>query len=563
MNAVAPRPSGLLDAGGNRIAARDIARIRSRAMLDGGAAPFSYDAAGMSSQELAGWNPWLRGPDAEVNYDRDRMVARSRDLVRNDGWAAGAVTTTADAAIGNHFRLQVRPDTRALARLDRRFDATWAAEFQAETEAEFRLWADDPNHYADAEQTLTLTQQFYLQFRHKLIDGDNLTMLLWAPERLGIGAARYATTVAAIDPDRLSNPYQVMDTHELRGGVRVDRLGAPVAYNIRRAHQNDWYDAALSMVWDEYPRRTPWGRTIVAHDFDKDRNGQHRGLGFLTPILARFKMLAQFDRVSLQAAVLRTVVGYFIKSAFGADQIEDALTVKDTAGGRTFEGGLADYCDFRDAARDPVTMGGVKVPVLAPNESVETVRANEGAQDFETFEAAVLRSIAAGTGSSATEVTKNYSDVNYSSARADMLTAWRTLTRRRANFGHGTATPIYAAWLEEAVVEYGRARLPLPRGVSLAEFAEYRGAFARCTWIGPGRGWVDPVKEREGEQMGLESGFGTLAETCANINGMDWREVLDQRAIERAEWQRHQLPEPTWLAGRIAGKQRETAETEA
>src|SRR5260364_97631 len=43
-----------------------------------------------------------------------------------------------------------------------------------------------------------------LAFRHKLVDGDALALLLWRPERIGPGRARYATTVQLIDPDRLS-----------------------------------------------------------------------------------------------------------------------------------------------------------------------------------------------------------------------------------------------------------------------------------------------------------------------------------------------------------------------
>ena len=56
-----------------------------------GAAVFPYDAAQWQTQEMGSWLPWIRSPDAEINVFRDRMVARSRDLVRNDGWASGGI----------------------------------------------------------------------------------------------------------------------------------------------------------------------------------------------------------------------------------------------------------------------------------------------------------------------------------------------------------------------------------------------------------------------------------------------------------------------------------------
>ena len=66
----------------------------------------------------------------------------------------------------------------------------------------------------------------------------------------------------------------------------------------------------------------------------------------------------------------------------------------------------------------------------------------------------------------------------------------------------------------------------------LAPFAAWRAAYARCRWIGPGRGWVDPLKERQGEVLGLDAAFGTLEESVAEMNGGDWREMIEQRAIE-------------------------------
>ena len=115
------------------------------------------------------------------------------------------------------------------------------------------------------------------------------------------------------------------------------------------------------------------------------------------------------------------------------------------------------------------------------------------------------------------------------------------LIRRRQDFASGFATPVYGAWLEEAV---DRGRVPLP--VNAPAFAEWRAAYAQCRWIGPGRGWVDPVKERQGEVMGLDAGFGTLEETVADIAGADWRDRLEQRAVEIAEMKRLGLKMPEW-----------------
>ena len=116
----------------------------------------------MFSQELGAWFPLLRSPDHEINRDRDRMVGRSRDLVRNDGWGTGATYRIVDNAIGAQFRLVAKPDFLALAALDKAFDAVWADEFAEVVEAGWRMYADDPARYCDATRSQTMVQMFHL-----------------------------------------------------------------------------------------------------------------------------------------------------------------------------------------------------------------------------------------------------------------------------------------------------------------------------------------------------------------------------------------------------------------
>ncbi|WP_428485965.1 phage portal protein [Rhodopila sp.] len=522
---------------------------RPRAALTEGAigAGFPYDAQVPYSQDMADWQPWLRGPDAEINFDRDRVVARTRDIVRNDGWARGGIVgRIADAAIGADFHPIPAPNWRALSRHDKAFDATWAAEFAAAVRSEWSLWADDLNFQSDAARTLTMTQQCYLAFMHYLIDGDALGMNLWAPERAGPGAARYSTVHQVIDPDRLSNPYQMVDTHDRRGGVQVDDFGAPVGYHIRQAHQNDWYDAERSMIWEFFPRETPWGRPVVVHFFDKERADQHRGNSVLTPILSRFKMLSKYDTATLQAAVLRTIVGFFLKSPYDPEQVRMAIdngTYGDGAGDPedVFVGMMGARAQWNKTAGG-VSLGGVRMPLLAPGESIETAAGGNHADDFDAFETSFLRNFAATTGQSYEEVSGDFRHTNYSSFRGAMLQAWRTLVRRRASFASRYGAQIYGAWLEEALDTHLADILP----ANAPPFADLRSAYAHAKWIGPGRGWVDPVKEPQGEVLKLDAAMTTLQDVTSNISGRYYLDVLDERAVEQAQMKARGLRLPDW-----------------
>ena len=68
--------------------------------------------------------------------------------------------------------------------------------------------------------------------------------------------------------------------------------------------------------------------------------------------------------------------------------------------------------------------------------------------------------------------------------------------------------------------------------VDAPDFYENRYAYTRCKWIGPGRGWVDPVKEAQACQIRMDIGLSTLEAECAG-QGLDWEEVLEQRAREK------------------------------
>jgi lambda family phage portal protein len=491
---------------------------RAMASLSGGMTP--YDAADITGQEMASWNPWLGSPDTELNPYRDRVVSRIRDMVRNDGWASGTVTRLLDSVIGPGFRLVSKPDHRSLSRFDRGFDAVWADEFGQAVEARWRDWAEDPGRWNDTARRLSFGEQLRVAFRHKIVDGDALAVINWLPERVGPGRAEFATSVQLVDPDRLSNPQLQPDTVTLRGGVEIDGYGAAIAYHIRQAHQADWFDGARSVTWNRVPRETGWGRPIVIHDFDSDRADQHRAAGgVLTPVLARLKMLAKYDAVELQAAIVNAIFGAFIESPFDHTLLTEALQ----DGDQHSQKDIADYqgnrADFHDERR--LSLGGVRIPTLYPGEKIGTVAANRPNTAFEFFEGAVLRNVAATVGIAEQQISQNWARTNFSSARAALLEAWKTIGRMRASFGRGYATPILGAVLEEAI---DRRELPLPRRAP--DFMLARAAYSRCRWMGPARGWVDPVKEKQGAVLGMDAGLSTLEHECAE-QGLDWEEVIE------------------------------------
>ncbi|MBC3970563.1 phage portal protein [Morganella morganii] len=501
-----------------------------------------YDAADSFSDQMANWQPALWSPDNEINIYRDRIVSRMRDLARNDGWASGSITRVLDNAVGACYRPVFKPDYRMLRQLtgNKAFDAVWAAEYSRFITAHWRSWANDKGRYCDVERKQTVSQMLRLAFRHKLLDGDALAVLQYRPDRLGHGKARYATTVQIIDPDRLSNPQQNFDMPNIRGGVEIDSDGAPIAYHIREAHMGDWWAGKKTMTWKRIQRETSWGRPVVVHDFDMERGAQHRGIGILAPIVQKLKMLIKYDESELEAAILNAIFGAYIESPYDAQMVASALGDTGDFTGDELSAYQTQRTEYYQDKRLNL-QNGARIPHLFPNEKIVTLSAARPTSNFDGFESAVLRNISAATGLSAQQVTQDWSDVNYSSARAAMLEAWKTLTRRRDDFSNGFAQPIAVAFAEEI---HDVEDVPLPNDAP--DFMDASASYCRARWMGPGRGWVDPVAEKKGAILSMEAGFSTLEMEVAENMGEDWEELVDQRSYELQRFKELGLPPPSW-----------------
>jgi lambda family phage portal protein len=549
--------SGLVYPSGAPIPARGAARARSglRASLGGGSgggygqgnlngyggygSTLPYDAAAWSSTEMGDWLPIVRSPDGEININRDRMVARQRDLVRNEGFAAGLIGRILDSTIGGAYRMVSKPDYQALAaRFGGKFDHVWAREFSRAASARWRAYADDPGHYNDVSRQMSVTQQLRLGLGHKLIDGENLIVRHWLPERIGYGAARYASAALVTDPDLLSNPYQAPDSRFMRAGVELDRYGVPFRYHFRKAHQNDYYAALEAQQWEAVDREDDDGFLRVIHDYDRGRAGQSRGVSIFAPVLSRMKMLARYYGLKLQAESLATVFGMAITSPYDRQMIEQALD--DNAGEE-----IGVYADMREGwhQRNAMQLESVRMAQLAPGESIETIASERPPGEMTPFAHEMLRSLGAAAGVSGEQITGDYSEVNFSSMRVGIVNSEKTYARRVADYNANTATPLYAGWLNEAM-DLGEFDDVLPRNAP--DFLEAQAEYARNRWLGTARGWYDPVGERQGTVLGLDAGLDTLEDACAE-QGAEWEENVQQRGLEAKAFKDAGLPPPNWF----------------
>lgn len=467
----------------------------------------AHAGADLSDRTMASWNPPAGSADADLIGELDVLVPRSRDLARNNGIAAGAMQTYRDNIVGNILRLSSKPAYKLLGK-----DHEWSREWGNVTEAQFASWAETAE--CDAGRTLDLLGLSQQALGAAMLNGEALAIPMWLPR----ADSKWSTRVMMVEADRLATPPGMEHRKDIRGGIEIDKYGAPVAYWIQKEHPGDAYAGYGRLFgspdqWERIPAFTAWGRRRVIHLHDKERTGQSRGKPILSAVMREFKMAGHYATTELQAAVSNSLVAAFLESDLDP---ESAATLFGADPRQAWNDNMREYrASLKGGAIIPVPVGA-KLSSFTPS------RPNAA---FEKFMEATLRHVAVGLNVPYELLLKDFSKTNYSSARAAMLEAWRYFLGRRSWLVRYWLQPIYELWMEEAV-NAGRVDAP--------DYYDNRYAYHRARWIFAGRGWVDPVKEADAAGIRMNYGLSTLEAECAE-QGLDYEEVMEQRSYERAK----------------------------
>lgn len=208
-------------------------------------------------------------------------------------------------------------------------------------------------------------------------------------------------------------------------------------------------------------------------------------------------------------------------------------------------------------AAAPVRLGGAKVPHLMPGDSLNLQTAQDTDNGYSVFEQSLLRYIAAGLGVSYEQLSRNYAQMSYSTARASANESWAYFMGRRKFVASRQASQMFLCWLEEAIA---RRVVTLPSKARFS-FQEARSAWGNCDWIGSGRMAIDGLKEVQEAVMLIEAGLSTYEKECAK-RGDDYQEVFAQQVRETMERRAAGLKPPAWAAAAFESGLRQSTEEE-
>jgi lambda family phage portal protein len=495
------------------------------------AAPRSaYTAADQGHSALGGWVPPMQSADAEWLRERDVSVARIRDLERNDGTVSAGIDRQVDMLVGSALRLNSKPDHEALG-----ISSDAAHGLGKAIQSVWRGWADDPIFRCDAERQLNFNGLAGMAAREFVGVGEGVSVLRFRE----MAGWQYRTAVHMVDPDRLSNPEGHPDTEFLRKGVAKDEDGAPIGYHIRRAHPADLFGLATDpLTWDYFERwhetENGWQRPGVVHFYDKKRPGQSRGVSRLVANLVKTRMLHRYSENEVRAAAINGSIIGAIYTQLGAEYAAERLGTD----GET----NTDWSQFNTQRgafyADRSIMNDARLLTLFPTDRLDLNTQPRQTAGYPAFARSFLQSFAASLGISYEQLSMDWSQTNYSSARAALNEVWRGIQRLRSVLISQFALPVFAAVLEDAL---DNDLIEIPRGC--ADFYDRPAAWLRAEWIGPGRGYIDPVKEAQASSERIKGRTSTLEREAAE-QGLDWEMVLEQQAREAAELEKYDLAGP-------------------
>ncbi|MGA5787989.1 phage portal protein, partial [Escherichia coli] len=163
------------------------------------------------------------------------------------------------------------------------------------------------------------------------------------------------------------------------------------------------------------------------------------------------KMLDTLQNTQLQSAIVKAMYAATIESELDTQSAMDFILGANSQEQRErLTGWIGEIAAYYAAA--PVRLGGAKVPHLMPGDSLNLQTAQDTDNGYSVFEQSLLRYIAAGLGVSYEQLSRNYAQMSYSTARASANESWAYFMGRRKFVASRQASQMFLCWLEEAIV---------------------------------------------------------------------------------------------------------------
>lgn len=441
-----------------------------------------FDAA-VVNRLTASWQSINVAIDAELRTDLDRARSRSRDLFKNNEYAAKFGRTVKSNIVGPEgFRFQARaadPDGSMDTYANKGIEAAW-----------WQWSRPDQCDVTGKKSFADLCRSIALSLAR---DGEYLVR-----KRRGNGAGMFGYQLQLLDVDRIDTQYNLWPANGRNAvimGVEVDEWRKPVAYHLWNRHPAESANVA------RYRERVPADE--IFHGFIPLEDEQTRGVPWLHAVMRRMNDLNGYREAAVIAARVGASKMGFFTTPDGEPPVGDATdnhgnTLTEAVPG-TFE----------------TLPSGTQFTAFNPD--------YPHAQ-FDMFCKAALRGIASGIPGSYHNLANDLEGVSFSSIRSGTIEErdeWMLIQNFLIT---SLLVPIYEDWLDMAMLR-GAILLPNGKALPLTKKAKY----VPHQWQGRRWQWVDPLKDMAASVLAIENGLASPQQIAAQT-GRDIEEVITDLA---------------------------------
>ena len=442
----------------------------------------SYDS-GDSSRLNAGWTPYNVTAEQHDSPHRDNLRARARDLERNSDVLESIVRPFERNVVGTGIKLQALPaglDGTDMA-LAERLEETW--------ERWCRPWQCDLTHQQSFAEICRMA------VRRIIVDGGILLVKTSDPQGRYLP---YCLQVREVDDLDTTVTMRLDGNRYVTSGIEMDALQRPLAYHLKTRTPDGW---------EAHTERVPADRVLFL--WQKRRPSQVREISRLAPTIGRVRDINEFLEATSKKERVAACLAMFITSQMPSATLGRGLDK--TAQERDSTSGY-----YGETISPGMIMRG------QPGDSVQAIIPPNSGNNAREFVMLQQRMAASGQGLSYEAAARDLSQVNYSSARQGRLEDQGEYDLLAQYLIDHLLTPVYEDVVVSAV---------LSERISLPDFWRRRDEYLTHHWMAPGQPWIDPLKEAKADAEALATNQDTLANRCAR-RGLDWKEVLAQRAVE-------------------------------
>lgn len=418
---------------------------RVRARLTADALTRNYEAAKLG-RRTQGWARNTGDANSVMAVAISELRMHARDLVRNNSWARRGQRIISNHSVG--WGIVPRPPS--------------------EVAEVWKEWADSTACDADGRLNFYGIQAQVM--RSIAQDGEILIRRRWRRPEDKLPLPLQLQVLEADFLDTSQDGITLASGNVVKLGVEFDKIGRRVAYWLFDEHPGNRYRTSVSRRIDA---------SEIIHGFYAERPGQIRGVSWFGSAIVNLKDLDEYEDAELLKQKIAACFAAFVTdldgqgTALGGNSVDDDIDV--------LEPGMV--------ANLPV---GKDVKFGNPPNVTDS-----------GFATRQLRRIAAGLGVTYEDLTGDYSQVNFSSARMGRLAHWANVRDWQWNMMIPQFCNAIWAWAMEAAQVGGLVGANLPR----------------VEWTTPPMPMIEPDKEGLAYQRLVRNGTMTHDEMVREQGG--------------------------------------------